>query len=1730
MITALFSHDDSLRSLKAAIVSDLSVIRHAIGGSEMGRAGEGLRRIAGILDMAMLPVAQRFCEEIAELTLAADAAGDRVAMRQLAGRAVRALIDYLEAVANGAGTHPRQFVSLWGEMARERGASPVFLHELCAFEIPSDHGDPLGPETRAEDDPAARIERAHASYQRGLLRWFQGSMDGLATMRGALDVVLRSQPPSLRAPWWVAGALLEGLEAAPTDCGAAIKKLCARVEQELRRLRTGAPSSGSPLLCDLLHAIATLCPDTPRAREVSSWYGLDKVFPDPSGPETDGGRAASPVHATVLESLHSARDALERFHEDRAGGLDEFINHIWETRRRSAGLSSQLLSDLLEAVALRAGDCASDPPEHLSLDLAQALIIAEHAWQWPVLSETMARSIAKGVDAWCGSATAWSGHTIEIATAMRMIDAAAPVATVVLNRLRQAQHILGDLAHAASSPTEIAAIAESLFQCASVFAVLGALRAQVLCSHCAARIVEIAAADSVRNGPSMADIAEGISGLDLYCTALEHRLMDPERPLRAVLEHLGLPDPSDPQQMSHQTSAGDGGDLRASRSQAAPELVSVFLEEAREVLRNIETALDTLRDDPSDPEALVVLQRGFHTLKGSSRMVHLDDLGHVAHIMEDALNATVNKSRSATTELLTLLDLSHRRFGEWIGAIEKNPCTDLHQAELLELADRIGAGAQASAGASSATAGSAALEATGEVVIGDVVISASLFQTFATEALVHYETLKRELDHLLTQDRSEIRPEFLRASHTLTGISRTTGLSHIGDLAGALERWLHTLVQDPRPLTPSGREIMRDAIAGLGGAINAIRKRRCPEFSVLSHNAGVISRMDFLCAAVSGEAGSPGVEIGYDETPLAEPGMPSDCASHDPPPDAASAPEHHSRIRLLMDSAQQLLSDWSSRRNAGKEGDISAEITSEGPVTVAPTTLVPGDEGIAPETKVLHPDTPIAGPDQTEAIDTEILTFFIEEASEFLSAIGSGLRDWRSNPSDAGAGRQLLRVLHNFKGSANTVGLSYLSRLAHEMEDEVESLVVGGNVETAIFNALEERFDRIAVATEGLQRSRLTQTEAQHPGAHGDAQDRAASEPIADSLTQTVEVTPLAARLSDPASAVGGAAAPERQTLLRIHAEVADRLVNQAGEISIARSRIETEMDTFKRGLSDLAVTNARVREQLHEIAIQAESQLQSRLLQVQSDATDFDPLEFDRYTRLQELTRMVSEGVSDVSTVQQGLMRTLEHTTTSLAEQKRIDREHHRDLMRLRAAPFNTIAERLYRAIRQAARESGKKVELAIRGGHVEINRTVLEKMIAPLEHVLRNAVVHGIEPAEVRRLAGKPEVGTVTVALRPEATEIRLTVSDDGAGLDMARIRSKALRLGLIAPEDPLLDEDLMQLIFSHGFSTAEEITGLSGRGVGMDIVMSELGAIGGRVKVSSKRGLGAYFSFFLPVTLGISRALLVRAGTDVFPIPTVLVGQVLAGRGAYGQAGGLNESIEHLGRRYNVHYLPTILGERDASCEGARASRLLLLRAGDERVAILVDEVIGNQEIMVKDVGAQIGSVAGILGATVLGDGRGVLIINPIEFARRGAMRARPDAGGANQAAEPAKMPLVLVVDDSLTVRKITSRLLAREGFRVATARDGIDALEQVRIALPDVILLDIEMPRMDGFELTRVLHSDPRTAGVPIIMVTSRTAEKHRQYALDLGVHAYLGKPYSELDLVANIAQCTERRAA
>jgi chemosensory pili system protein ChpA (sensor histidine kinase/response regulator) len=467
------------------------------------------------------------------------------------------------------------------------------------------------------------------------------------------------------------------------------------------------------------------------------------------------------------------------------------------------------------------------------------------------------------------------------------------------------------------------------------------------------------------------------------------------------------------------------------------------------------------------------------------------------------------------------------------------------------------------------------------------------------------------------------------------------------------------------------------------------------------------------------------------------------------------------------------------------------------------------------------------------------------------------------------------------------------------------------------------------------------------------------------------------------------------------------------------------------------------------------------------------------------------------------------------------MNRQLQQELMSVRMVPFASISERLYRIVRQTAKELGKRANLELSGTTVELDRSVLEKMTAPFEHLLRNAIAHGLETEQERRSASKEAIGEIRVSLRQESNEVVFEFDDDGAGINLAALRKSAEARGLLQAGEEVSDDQLTQLIFVSGLSTVSEVSEVAGRGIGMDVVRSEIAALGGRVDVSSKAGRGTHFTIHLPLTLAVTQALMVRAGDSVYALPSTMIEQVRQAKTPELAQMYETRMVEWQDKRYPFHYLPHLLGDTTRAPESAARNSVLLLRSGEQRIALHVDELQGNHEAVVKNIGPQLARLPGIAGATVRGDGRVVLILNPAQLSHR------ISTGVRKQVAEEKEVlhvqPLVMVVDDSLTVRKITSRLLQRAGYQVVTAKDGVDALEQLSEITPAVMLLDIEMPRMDGFELTKQLRRDSATQHLPIIMITSRTAEKHRNYAMELGANEYLGKPYQEDELLAHIAR-------
>ncbi len=782
--------------------------------------------------------------------------------------------------------------------------------------------------------------------------------------------------------------------------------------------------------------------------------------------------------------------------------------------------------------------------------------------------------------------------------------------------------------------------------------------------------------------------------------------------------------------------------------------------------------------------------------------------------------------------------------------------------------------------------------------------------------------------------------------------------------------------------------------------------------------------------------------------------------------------------------------------------------------------------------------------DATDALDADLFPIFEEEALELLPQLGGALRQWSERPDNLSARGEVLRVLHTLKGSARLAGALRLGEMTHRMESSIEQL--GSDyLDEAQIEPLLTRFDGLLGHFDGLRNGpeqAFTLPEAGNPALA--LQDQ----PVLQSV-ETPSALPLANAQMHVASQAAAPSAMRQMgnQSVRVRTQLLDRLVNQAGEVMITRSRLEARLDQMRNSMGDLSDNLERLRQQLREIEVQSESQMQSRMALAKETAQQFDPLEFDRFTRVQELTRIMAESVNDVATVQRHLQRTVEGTEDDLIAQGRQARGLQRDLLRTRMVEFEAISERLYGVVRQAAKEMGKQVKLDIIGGSIDMDRGVLDRMAPAFEHLLRNSVAHGIENPEVRLAAGKPAGGTITIALHHQSNEVSVSFSDDGAGLDLTRIRRKAFESGLASDAYTRSDADVANLIFLPGFSTATVVTEISGRGIGMDVVRSEMNALGGRIETSSVAGAGTRFNLVLPLTTAVTQVVLLRLADLVVGVPANLIEIVRRVPAKDLEVAYLSDEFMHGGETVPFFWAGALFQASSHSNEMiAKHLPVCVFRSAGQRLAAHVDEVLGNQEVVVKNLGPQLSRLPGLTGMSVLASGAVILIYNPVALASvyGGQARALRLTAMATQGVDAAvggsegpkalqmmpsmmagvtQVPLIMVVDDSITVRRVTQRLLKREGYRVVMAADGLQALERLQDEKPTLVLSDIEMPRMDGFDLARNIRADAKLHDLPIIMITSRIAEKHREHARELGVDHYLGKPYAEDELLQLVHQ-------
>jgi chemosensory pili system protein ChpA (sensor histidine kinase/response regulator) len=793
----------------------------------------------------------------------------------------------------------------------------------------------------------------------------------------------------------------------------------------------------------------------------------------------------------------------------------------------------------------------------------------------------------------------------------------------------------------------------------------------------------------------------------------------------------------------------------------------------------------------------------------------------------------------------------------------------------------------------------------------------------------------------------------------------------------------------------------------------------------------------------------------------------------------------------------------------------------------------------------------------TDEVPPELAEVFGEEAREHLETIARLTLRLSSEPQDRDSVQELRRAVHTLKGAAGVVGYKGASKLAHRMEDLLDRLYEGTAALTPgeaqlLASSSDALHDLIAGTSDAdALRNTVIRLFGQFDALVGPGPVQMSADAMAAFAAGETSAAPVAAgaraeETSEATADLPTEPATEPQPVVERRRKIGDRrsggqtlrvpvqrlneLVRVVSELVINRSTFEQHHGALIEQVDELKLSTARLRRVTHRL----ESEYEVRALgggnvvagpgrATGAGGHGFDELEFDRYTEFHLLTRELTETASDIATIGARVAGTIGDFDSDLTRLGRLTREIQDKTMEFRMVPLGALTTQLERTVRTTSQHCGKPIDFAIEGEHVALDKSLLEQMADPLLHLLRNAVDHGIESRERRLAAGKPERGQITVRAFHEGTDVLIEVQDDGGGLDVDRIRRIAIERGLVteAAAATMTADALYGFIFEPGFSTAEQVSEVSGRGVGMDVVKSQVGRLGGRVYITSQPGTGTTMSVRVPMTLAIARVLLVRVGGETFGLPLGAVVQIVRPHPTSIGLVGAEKVFTLDGKTYPLRDLAETLGlSRPGPVPALQP--VLIANLSRRRVALAVDEIVNSRDAVVKKLGSHLRHVPGIWGATLMGDGTVVLILNTADLAGAVDEPVVVRQPTRRLAAENAPYT-VLIVDDSLSMRHVLSMAVRKAGWNAVPARDGLEALEIIDRGTqpPDLVLLDVEMPRMDGFEFLSTVRARSKHAGLPIVMLTSRGGAKHRDKAKSLGVTDYMVKPFQEDALIRNI---------
>ncbi len=1652
------------------------------GSAALVRAGELLHQARGALHMtetygaALLTEEMEFgCKYLAGLR----AGKGREDGLDALTRAMVQLPTYIERLLGGGRDIALVLLPMLNDLRAARGEPLLSEGTLLLLNLsPSRATKAAEKREGSGEDPVEVATRLRPKFQLALLGWIKGGdnqrhLETLSSVSAKLErAATRDDMYQL---YWVVGGVLESLQDSGLETSVALKRLLGQTDRQIKRIiDEGIEAFDNhpidDLLNNLLYYVARSSTSGERIGEIRAAFNLSELLPGDEQVEHAREALSAPsvklmetVASAIKEDLARVKDVLDIFVRtgmnkpadlvpqlellkkisdtlgvlglgELRGDIDGEIDRLKTVVERGGGASDQIILDIastllrvedrLDQQLIRLikpsdfgddGDAADLPPQEAA-DYQQVAesVMRECIINLARIKETVGQSLSsqapsQGLDSVPSLIRGIKAGLLMLnkTRAMEIVDRVGQLITLTLagdGPMRLSQKDTDRMADAIVSieyymETVKAGRSEPWYMLDNAEACLAVLRDV---EH---RLSEEAKAPATVQQTQKLDVIEVAKQAEEMAMAEQARLHATEvMPLPVVApdaEHLD------------------------------PELLELFIEEAREEVASIKRKLPAWQEEPDDMETLITVRRSFHTLKGSGRMVGAERIGEYCWTVENLLNRLINRTLVRTPPMVDFIIEAAAAVPELIEQLEvgTEPGSDLRM-----LMARATAFAEGDPNAAVLTI-SRPDEAVAEEDERALEMDPVLLDIFSKETAGH---LKVIVDYLAAceghQPPFDVTDKLYRACHTLHGSANMANVDRGVAVAAILNRFVRRIYDYKVGFQKSGLDALRAAARAIGtivGDINKPDRTRADYTALIEHISKLSDAVqpedtyvtDDVVEITPAAAAAPDVE----ETP--QPAV--EVVSGEPEYDAEIAAIFTEESAELLESTDKALLRWTGDKKSSQSmEELKRHLhTLKGGARMAGITAM-GNLSHELETLLISLD---GGRVKATAVIDELLQHSVDELHRMRDAVIAG----KAVPSAGDLEKRIRQANAGFEVADDSevetappepdVEAAPTAEFTIEPEDTVSMVIV----DTPLADELAE----IAKAPT-----------VDSPSPEPEPEPKPAPPPEPEAAPRKMVKAPPREKDEEPKSAAASGRAEPRQEFARIDAELLEDLLNAAGEISIYHSRLTQQVSSFEFHVEELEQTISRLRGQLRKLEIETEAQImhghQDTLV-----ARDFDPLELDRYSNIQQLSRALAESASDLSSLKDLMQSLTTEAESLLVQQSRVTAELQDGLMRTRMVPFERHVPRLTRLVRQIAKEADKRAELAVEGASGELDRQVLEKMLPPFEHMLRNAVVHGIETSDERQKSDKPATGRITIRLHREGSEMVIDVADDGRGLDVDAIRRKAYELDMLKPDSKVTDQEIMELILTPGFTTAGKVTQSAGRGVGMDVVANEVKKLGGSLRISSVTGQGTNFTVRLPFTLAITQSLVVRTGEEVYALPLPSVeGVARIPRGELENLLSQSEpSFQYGEESYKFRHLGMYLGGQAAKLpEDEPFIPVILVRAGEFSAALLTDEMIASREIVVKTIGPQLASIRGISGATILGDGRIVLILDIAALVRTGA----PVVELKKAAPTPADdRPLALVVDDSITVRRVTERFLQRNGLRVVTAKDGLDAISVI-----------------------------------------------------------------------------------